>query len=188
MNKGVEQMLRLSSISRWQIVETLKPQSVAEHSYRTWILARDLYNAMEDVNHNSFEQDSVFLWALEHDVEEVASGDIPSTVKDVLEELSPGITDKLKERLLNDMGLQTVASKMRVLKNTYSATIVKIADIVESVIFIKRYALHPTDSSRVRGHLNNKLTEVFHTAHTRFPTVNWDRAYDWIRKVYAEYE
>jgi hypothetical protein len=182
-SRGVSNMLRLSTISRWQIVETLKPQSVAEHSYRTWVLARDLYGHMTQINHNSFEHDGVLMWALEHDLDEVQSGDLPSTVKDVLEEISPGITKQLKERLLHDARLTSVAGRMRGLANTYAAIVVKIADIAESIIFISRYALNPAEGLLVRAYLQGKLLDVLADAEKRYPVAEWRRAREWLEEL-----
>ena len=79
--------LRLSAVKRWGIVEMSRQQSVAEHSYNVALIALNLVGA--SVGHKGFskEDESLLLTlCLVHDMPEVFSGDIPSTIKGAFKE------------------------------------------------------------------------------------------------------
>lgn len=180
--RGVMDMLELSTINRWAIVDMFRPQSVADHTYRVWVLVQDLYEVMEDLNHNTFEKESTMMWAMIHDVEEVYTGDIPSVLKDILEKLSPGITTKLKEHVLAEK-LPTVATRMRGIKGTLPDYYVKIADCVEAVLYARRYCTDLNRKAEVINYLDTKLEQVVEDVEKRYRSIPWDRCREWIRQV-----
>jgi len=68
--------LRLSHVPRWAIVDMLKGQSVADHTYRTMVIAQRLSHKLK------LEDLSGLLAAiLTHDLEEAETGDLPSNHK-----------------------------------------------------------------------------------------------------------
>jgi 5'-deoxynucleotidase YfbR-like HD superfamily hydrolase len=75
---------RLSVISRWVVVNTIKRQSVAEHCFNVERIARRIANDWFDGNEVNL--DRVSQMALHHDDDESVIGDIPSPAKDVLSE------------------------------------------------------------------------------------------------------
>lgn len=93
---SLKQVMRLSSIKRWGIMEMSKDQSVAEHSYNVAMIANMLLTAMfarEGDGHHGTDMDAfmrceeeLFAWtlleyALSHDLPELATGDIPTPLK-----------------------------------------------------------------------------------------------------------
>src|SRR5688572_14693816 len=162
-DRGIFDMLALSTVNRWAIVDMVRPQSVAEHSYRVWVLVQDLYEMMFPVEHNSFEKASSETWALIHDADEVYTGDIPTTVKIALEKLAPGIVGRLKEVVLRDR-MPQVLRKLRGLEGTLPAFFVKIADTVEAILYLREYCVSEARKAEVENTLmitlNSTLADV----------------------------
>lgn len=181
-DRGVFDMLALSTVGRWTIVDMSRKQSVAEHSYRVWVLAQDLYDVMFPIDHNTFEQRATNDWALIHDVDEVYTGDIPTTVKTILEELSPGITDRLKERVLRDR-LPAVMERQRGLKGTLPSYLVKIADTVEAILYLREYGVNPYKRVEVENTLLGTLEVVLTTGEARFKSLPWSGVRAWCKEV-----
>lgn len=84
----VGKMTRLSYVPRWSIVPMRRHQSVAEHSFRTTVIAN---RVAEEVSRLMAEGQSTYvppnlgliiIEALKHDVSEADTGDCPSTDKD----------------------------------------------------------------------------------------------------------
>ena len=70
--------LRLSHIKRWGIVLTTGTQSVAEHTYRVWQLVH-LWGPAAGLTPE--EQALAERYALLHDMPEIRTGDMPTTIK-----------------------------------------------------------------------------------------------------------
>jgi len=177
-------MLSLSTINRWAKVDMLRPQSVAEHSFRVWVLVQDLYDQMFDVDSNSFERQSTYEWALIHDAEEVYTGDIPSDVKDLIEHIAPGVLDKLKDHVLRDK-MPAVLTKQRGLKGTLPAYLVKIAEICETILYLRAYGANLAKNQEVEGFNLDKMNKLLASVSNRYRSLPWQRAYDWVHDILA---
>lgn len=70
--------LRLSHIDRWAIVLTATRQSVAEHTWRTWALVH-LWGPVAGLTPD--EQALAERYVLLHDMAEIRTGDMPTTIK-----------------------------------------------------------------------------------------------------------
>lgn len=109
-DKGLRWSRRLSVVPRWVIVPTIQRQNVAEHSYHVTQTARWLmqFHASEGDEKLALTM-AVIDRALDHDVEEAATGDRPTPSKQG----------------------KTYHAGM-----PQSAIIVKIADILEALAFL----------------------------------------------------
>jgi hypothetical protein len=75
---AVRDQVRASSVQRWHLVDTTKPQNVADHSFNVAMIGMQLCRLIgkpEWVPH-------VAVAALEHDLHEVIDGDMPSSAKE----------------------------------------------------------------------------------------------------------
>lgn len=172
----LEIMLRLPSIKRWQIIPVLKNQSVAEHSYRVWLLATHLYDTVFPTPHNSFERELVQRWALLHDVDEVLTGDIPSTVKTLLEEVQPGIMHRFTDRVMVD--LPTASAARAGISNTAAGLLVKIADNVEAVLYLQENGMGNIDPIIATRML--AIEQLFAKGVKMYTGVNWGAVSAWV--------
>lgn len=73
----IQDRLRASSVSRWHIVRTVNHQSVAEHSFNVAMIAMEIGNRLGYQNW----REKIAVAALEHDLDEIHAGDIPTPAK-----------------------------------------------------------------------------------------------------------
>lgn len=143
---NINDILLAQNIRRWTIVSTIQSQSLAEHSFNVCMIARCICEEadVDDVN--------VIKYALDHDLDEVHSGDIPSPAKERM-----GIKD-----LYN--------GKSRDLCNHGERAIVKAADLIDALLFIK-YNSHDRHGKQVYDHMNKKYDLFMEDLHQIFPLV-----------------
>lgn len=177
-------LLRACHVKRWTIVKVTREQTVAEHQYRVWALSMSLYDHIMTTSHNSFERESVGRWALVHDAEEIWTGDLPSTTKLVLESLSPGITKKLRERVLTS-NLPGLAAEVRGLENTFAAMVVKIAECVETLAYYRMHSYNSMERESIYEFLNDQLKRTLLKARETYKSTDWGKAEEWTREAMA---
>lgn len=73
-------LLALSHVPRWAIVRTYRPQSVGEHSFRTAMIAAELWRRTR-IKFPGLDLERVMWLSLTHDADESVTGDIPGIVK-----------------------------------------------------------------------------------------------------------
>lgn len=115
---NIQDILRAQNVQRWNIVQTANKQSLAEHTFNVTMIARALCVEMK-VNDTL-----VIKMALEHDLDEVKTGDIPAPAKRNLNISPPEEFSYYKD-------------KSYPMENG----IVKMADMIESLWFIKENAV-----------------------------------------------
>ena len=71
----IQDILRAQDIKRWTIVRTVRNQSVAEHTFNVVMIARAIAALAK------IDDDEIIKFALEHDLDEILTGDIPSPTK-----------------------------------------------------------------------------------------------------------
>jgi 5'-deoxynucleotidase YfbR-like HD superfamily hydrolase len=171
--------LQLAGIPRWTIIDMRRRQNVAEHSFNVLILSISLYEYMQnDVSHNKFDRESLMLWAIDHDMDEIETGDMPTPFKAEIEKLAPGVTHEALDNLMINR-LPSFVSRRRGMKGSYPYDVVKIADKLEEVLYNKthgytlraQYAL--VEGLRL---IRSRLLQA-EKAHPRY---DWGRARDWL--------
>lgn len=124
--------MRTAHVNRWQIVRTVRQQTLAEHLYLVRVLTVAFCKAaqLSDSETQLAEQ-----WALEHDVPEVKTGDINTPIKDAMRRAVPA-GDPIKTIELSMSS--SYANLYDRVKTDYPhlRQIVKLADIVEAIAFI----------------------------------------------------
>jgi hypothetical protein len=71
----INDILRASGVTRWHIVRTVRPQSLAEHTFDVVFIARAI---AKGAGHDDYE---ITKAALLHDLDEIVTGDIPTPTK-----------------------------------------------------------------------------------------------------------
>lgn len=126
---SIQEVMRLSNIKRWGIIEMLKQQSVAEHSFKVAMLSKAV--AMEipiERRPHDFMHNIVF-WAMVHDLPELVTGDLPASFKRHIKEEVAQAEAKM-------------FPQMTTFKNHMSdlvKDIVKMCDYVEAIHFADRF-------------------------------------------------
>lgn len=126
----IQDLLNLSNAHRWTIRPTLRPQSVAEHSYRVAVIAMEICRAIngEHLPSSNVIEYHVILWALVHDGPECETGDIPYTAK---KNFPDGVMNRTEAEACPWYG------KMRSILHPPELAIIKIADKVEEILFLR---------------------------------------------------
>ena len=71
----INDILRASGVTRWHIVRTVRPQSLAEHTFDVVMIARAI---AKNAGYDDYE---IIKAALLHDLDEIVTGDIPTPSK-----------------------------------------------------------------------------------------------------------
>ena len=122
--KTTAELLRLSHIRRWGIVQTAVPQTVAEHSWRVWMLVRQWAQTAALTKEELAWAEEL---ALLHDVPEIRTGDCPTPAKSP--EMKALLTAVEAEIYPPLAALEKEA-------NQCSKDYLKFCDIAESIIFL----------------------------------------------------
>lgn len=130
-----KQVMKLSSIKRWQIIEMSKEQSVAEHSYNVTMISIALINGMDLRNPSYIEKTSirqeVIGWGLCHDLTELFTGDIPSPIKSRLKCPIDNLEANLFPMWSRENGNLTHLAR----------GIIKIADYMDAIQFAEKFCI-----------------------------------------------
>lgn len=122
--------ISLSSVSRWHILDTSKNQSVAEHTYNVVIIVRDIINRF-NLNIDGgvrIDEASAIRLALEHDLDEVIIGDIPTPTRKLMGDVAQANLDRVMQPPVH-------------WGDDIDTVIVKCADKIEACWFISNFAL-----------------------------------------------
>lgn len=112
--------VRLAGVSRWCIVNTVAPESVAEHSYQVAGIA--LWIHKQFFLQDRVNKGAMLEWALMHDMPEIFTGDIATPMKRKITEQVREISSEFYEP--PD-------------ENTLLAQIVKIADMAQTIVWLQ---------------------------------------------------
>jgi 5'-deoxynucleotidase YfbR-like HD superfamily hydrolase len=168
---------------RWQIVKMLRNQSIAEHMWRTWVIGMALYDALEnETNHNTVERTAFSEFLLIHDLPEIMTGDLPTTVKSTLNELCPGAIEAIENRHYNTHGLLSSERIAGGVTNTYLESLWKIADILEAMLYLMEWSPSSVNPS-VHKSLDDKICDILAKAKAKHTDKNWDKILPVMKEV-----
>lgn len=118
VSTGVETIIRLASVKRWHIIDTLRTQTLAEHSCSVALLAGEIARRLG-------EPDAPYIkWGLMHDAHEAYTGDLPTSAK------NDGHEAAEREVELH-LGIERPSIRVQ--------WVVKICDIADALRFIRLY-------------------------------------------------
>lgn len=141
-------ILRASHVSRWNIVNVSRHQSVAEHTFNVCMIARRLCKELD------LDDEEITKAALEHDLDEVIFGDLPSPIKAEL--MTKGVD-------INSI----VGHKMRDLCSR-DEVILKVADLLDAILFLQDHAIGTHAAgvlSEVKERLDGYLSSAIADGH-----------------------
>jgi len=164
---NIEKFLRAAEVQRWHTVHATKTQTVAEHQWNVWVIARAIYDMLFPIPHNSDESALVSTLALTHDVHEIVVGDIPSTGKDLMSITEENALEEYEHRVMRtQFGINPAANR-----GTLAEAIVKLADRVEAAHFARKYVTTPG----VRGSTTLAVTQQFAVCVDMAPHLSWGK-------------
>ncbi len=108
----IQDLMLAQDVKRWTIVRTIRDQSLAEHTFNVTMIARAIAKEM------GIDDTKIIKYALDHDLDEILTGDIPTPAK-----------ARLKINTAYDgKSFQECDSR--------EASVVALADIIEAIAFI----------------------------------------------------
>lgn len=141
-------LLRAGQVKRWHVLP-IPPQTVAEHSYNVAIIARYIVHEVypeKDASGKRLAKKCV-EYALLHDAAEIITSDIPSPIGHLIGDA----IRQVKERIRIGLGLFKEDAEVKF--------IVKIADIVDAMIYLQRYVIDRKECSDVCGRTFQQLRD-----------------------------
>ena len=126
----IQDILRAGHIKRWNIINTTRQQTLAEHLFNVAMISDTLMNALDKTD----IRDIVLSWALVHDAPEVVCGDTPTPTKRRMEEQGLDM-----ELIYDKIDPTYKATKETALEVDFGMPwkIVKAADLMEAEHFLK---------------------------------------------------
>jgi 5'-deoxynucleotidase YfbR-like HD superfamily hydrolase len=137
----------LAWVPRWSIVRTLRQQNVAEHSYFVAIYA----DRIADILEWDGDRYELLLYALQHDIEESFTGDIPHPIK------AMGIDRNKFDKFIDHQNNERFGRWLITPSNDVKS-IVAVADMLEGLMFLTNEAsMGNSEVIRVAGMLREQL-------------------------------
>ncbi len=168
--------LRASYTKRWTIINTTKTQSVGEHSFNVAVIAARL-GELFDWNgrfHNT-QAFKLIMWSLFHDIPEIYTGDMPTPFKRALQKHGANIL-AAEEEFLKDYG-----GKARDAEDSEYGMIVKFADLLEAIWFLKDHGTGE-HAKKVLSGLYDNLYDMTDEYEAKYPDLRIRKGVTEIRK------
>jgi len=137
---SIQDLMLAQDVKRWVIVRTAKDQSLAEHTFNVVMIARAICKEL------GVRDDKVIKYALDHDLDEILTGDIPTPAKDRL-----GINTAYDGKSFEEC-------------NGEEKSIVALADIIE--------AMHFLNENQIGRHAQTVTTYLLERYQTRCNLLN----------------
>lgn len=165
--------LRTAHVTRWQIVRTLREQTLAEHLF----LVREFTLAFCEAAGIGFGETSMAeRWALEHDIPEVKTGDLATPIKRAMREAVPH--DDPIRRIELSYSKKYTHLYLNIKEGLpHIRDLVKMADLVEAVAFLDVEGV-----GRHARQVRQDLWDVFQVLVVKckedYPKFNWQAVYE----------
>lgn len=149
---SIQDILRAQTVARWNIVGVTRPQSVAEHTFNVVFLSRRLARAI------NIPDERIIKYALEHDLNEIVLGDIPTPTK--------------KRALARGWDLNDLFPGGKNKVDGVELQIVEIADVMDAVHYVSQYGVG-RHAAVVKERLMKTLTKRIGESIPHLRTVAW---------------
>lgn len=160
--------LRAGHVKRWQIVQTSREQTLAEHTFHVCVLAGELaLHAKWPGLNDAREQLRLLRWAMCHDLIEVKTGDLASPFKECLRQAGGEKIVEDAERIADQQYYEHHVS----VRGTPIETIVKIADLIEAAYFLQDNGVGTHAQQVLRG-IEKSIRELANASVEQFPELS----------------
>lgn len=162
-------LLNLCHVPRWSIVPVIRPQSVAEHTFRVAVIAnalttravKSLVRIKKVWEGNKYDHqitgliDDVTAYALTHDMAEGFTGDIPAPAKALL---APHIDEDYSRLTEGVIGPARIEKPVPI--HPWVPYIVGIADTIEALTYIEQFGFEGEMKKRAIRGMRGRLYEA----------------------------
>lgn len=158
-------LLALSHVPRWAIVPMLRPQSVAEHSYRVTVILAWLTNQIHTTHPlpdggPDYMGPRSWSYAMAHDVEECRTGDIPGPAK---RRLGASVAEQKASARIDYLGWTPAQRDLWNLDQDFGPHFMlrlKLADLIEAYTYLHAWGRHCDHRTRVLTELGNDIRAI----------------------------
>lgn len=165
-------LARAGHVTRWHSVRVGRPQTLAEHHYLVSMftnkLAKDILPDITDTDRLQMVE-----YAMWHDLPEIICGDLPSPLKRRIEQLCPD--NNPVEVIEEQVAPWLIALKQRIQVKPEQAIIVKLADIIDAILFIEQEGIGD-HAKTVAKYLRQQFEEKVQLAKKDIPNRSWEKA------------
>lgn len=129
---------RMKYVNRWGLMHNDREENLMEHSFETAVLAGALANIENEMFGGSLDVDKITQAALFHDASEIITGDMPTPVKYINEQMSDvykSVEKRAEQTLLNTLPEQLQEKyKAYFEPDEQSYMIIKAADRISALL------------------------------------------------------
>lgn len=166
-------MMRAQHTMRWTIVPTVRPQSVAEHSFNVAIIAERI----AVLSGMSLDLAKLRSASLLHDIAEVVTGDLPTPTKSRMRDLG-----------FDPNRMDDTITKSELLPTQYRV-IIKAADLMESIHFLTNFGCSKRTEkvlSNLKDSYSTFIINIGNEINQPKVGIHWDRLAVAIGAAYDE--
>lgn len=131
----IQDVLRAGYVKRWNIINTTRQQSLAEHLFNVAMIA----GVIEEKLGGYHIRKIVIEWALVHDIPEVVCGDTPTPTKRRMERSHSFSMEVLHETI--DPTYKKLKEQAKTIQGGMPYDLVKIADLMEAIHFLHDHGI-----------------------------------------------
>jgi len=174
---NIQDVLRAGYVKRWNIVNTTRQQTLAEHLFNVAAISEHLLTELDLFD----MRDIILSWALVHDVPEVVCGDTPTPTK--LRMIENGFD---MEAIYNKIDPNYKVTRLMAIERKIPYDLVKLADLMEGIHFLTENGIGTNAKNiarRMDERLNYMIDDFVENHELKLPMCA-TRAYDKIRATY----
>lgn len=172
----VRDRIRSRNVKRWHTCDTVKEQTVADHSHGVGIIAEEMLERLfsnSDTNPTIEDRYFVLKYSQVHDLPEIVCGDLSSVFKKWLSKKSTDfdeILNMVEAKLVPELNMIKTAFASK----PYLATVCKIADILEGYSFITlSMGLDEQHNAHIIEKMDDALVQIETDNAKAYPLFNW---------------
>lgn len=124
---NLRQKLRSAHVKRWHIVETVRAQTVAEHSFNVLLIAEEIGRLLKLPEEQICR---IRTYAIHHDIPEVVIGDMPTPTKKIVSHQYSLYMDSMR-----------AVDPDSIPANQEVYDVVKLADTIDAICFVTTYGI-----------------------------------------------
>lgn len=159
-------LYRAGSVDRWQIVRTIRHQTLAEHSFMVAMLSLFV---CDEIGVPERMRYSILLHALHHDLPEIITGDMSTVAKDIIK--NEGCVQAIEAVDNVFPKVPEIAERV----GNLGRRVVKLADLIDAIVFLDVEGVG-SHSKKVKKRIKKSFNAYIEDAEKAWPDLSWSKA------------
>jgi 5'-deoxynucleotidase len=174
-------MARASHVKRWGIINTVRPQTMAEHSFMVALITLELLHELSIKVDGPMEILNIVIGALVHDLPETRTGDIPTPGKALIDGAAgTNLLEQIEHALL-----PTVPYTGGLIP-TFATHLIKLADLIADYHFLCDNSAGPY-AFAIKDQLYERVLTKCRYCAQAMPDYQWQYVVDGIIRQLVDY-